>query len=358
MKKQILFFFLFFADTLTCQEARFLLGVYAVDITPPVGYKHYKGGNSTGVGSPLFAKAIVFEQNSNIGALLICDLQSIQFNLSRIVREKVSALTSISFSNISICATHTHTGPDYNIGKYAESFYKENPCKSDSLSYESFLVEMMVDALVGAYNNRKLAEVAYGIQELHDVSFNRRFLMTDGSVRSNPGRKNKNIVRPVGTTDADVQFLLFANPDSNKYFSSLSVFACHTDTKGGTEYHGDFPFYLEKKLKEHFGNNFTSIFGLGTCGDINTTNVQEPKSSRGNVSFSLGHSIATKVIQGSSVCKPFKPNFIVVSKVVNLPLQSISAQELQWARGESSLSPYDENDYLTERQRKRILSIN
>ena len=91
----------------------FKVGIGQVDITPPVGYPQQQG-TSTGVGTPVYAKAIAFKQRGSTGVLLMCDILNIPRDLSRIVREKASAQTGIPYQNISISATHIHTGPKYD----------------------------------------------------------------------------------------------------------------------------------------------------------------------------------------------------------------------------------------------------
>jgi len=47
----------------------------------------------------------------------------------------------------------------------------------------------------------------------------------------------------------------------------------HPDTTGGTEYSADYPFYLQETLRAALGGDVVSVFGTGTCGDINHIDV-------------------------------------------------------------------------------------
>ena len=93
-------------------------GLSTADITPPgIGwrrYGYYQETFITGVHDPLFAKAVVWEQGGEKAALVECDLCFITRKLSEAVRERASVLTGIPKQNIIICATHTHSGPDYD----------------------------------------------------------------------------------------------------------------------------------------------------------------------------------------------------------------------------------------------------
>ena len=55
------------------QRAVFLAGASTVNITPPLGYPHYRG-ESTGANDSLYARALVLKQGENTVALVICDL--------------------------------------------------------------------------------------------------------------------------------------------------------------------------------------------------------------------------------------------------------------------------------------------
>ena len=67
------------------------------------------------------------------------------------------------------------------------------------------------------------------------------------------------------------RFILFTK--DKKPVGSLSVFALHLDTVGGTEYSADYPGHLAAELRREFGDEFISVFGTGTCGDINHIDV-------------------------------------------------------------------------------------
>ncbi len=74
---------------------------------------------------------------------------------------------------------------------------------------------------------------------------------------------------------------------------SLTNFAIHADTFGGTSFGADYPGHLAQGLVEKIGNEFVSIFGAGTCGDINHVDVST-KSDRLS-SKEIGFELATIV---------------------------------------------------------------
>lgn len=78
----IRFLFLLFASTVSlssmpevvsAQKPLIYAGVAQVNITPPVGYSHYRGV-STGVHDSLYAKAVVWGKGDQRFALVVCDV--------------------------------------------------------------------------------------------------------------------------------------------------------------------------------------------------------------------------------------------------------------------------------------------
>ena len=331
-------------------------GIGVVEITPPLGYPRYgyPPAKSTGVLDPLYAKAIVFKQGDLQGALLICDLLAIPRDLSRIVREKVSAQTGIPFQNISITATHTHTSPGITeeFKKYALRELSAELTEEDQKSYFTYLINAMTEAIVFAANNIIEVDLVSGIGQAPGISFNRRYLMTDGRVRFNPGRMNPRIVCPAGTNDPDVQFLLLRTQGNSSYFASLTVFASHY-VRGGTKFSSDYPYYLQEELYEIFGKDHISLFGLGACGNINTVNPEEPYDDPEVKVKAVGIELAHAIKKALPCTKHVVPDFKVVSKILYLPMQDFTNEELHWSK-EDKEPLYQEPSFLTQRRKLKI----
>src|SRR5690606_41551931 len=63
-------------------------------------------------------------------------------------------------------------------------------------------------------------------------------------------------------------------PYTTLFRSGFIHFSNHTDTKGGQEFSADFPAYLSRALKAHFGQTFVPIYGQGPCGNINHVDIR------------------------------------------------------------------------------------
>jgi hypothetical protein len=139
--------------------------------------------------------------------------------------------------------------------------------------------------------------------------------MKDGTVRFNPGVRNPEIVRPAGPIDPDLPFILFTK--DKKPAGSLTVFALHADTVGGTEYSADYPGQLAAELRREFGDGFTSIFGLGTCGDINHIDVSGARRYDARL---IGQQLA--IASSGTLARPLdSPALAVLSARLSLPLE-------------------------------------
>lgn len=339
------------------ESSPFELGVGVADITPPVGYWRYgyPPVKSTGIKDSLYAKALVFKQGDEQGALLICNLLGIPRDLSRIIREQVSKEAGIPFQNITVSATHTHTSPAITeeFQKFIDNEVNGILVDSDETSYFRYLINGMTKAVMDASENRKAVKMISGIGQAPGLSFNRRYLMTDGKVRFNPGRLNPKTVLPAGPVDPDVHFVLFTSEDGLCFNTSLTVFASHY-VRGGTEFSSDYPYYLEENLKDAFGENFVSVFGLGPCGNINTVNLKDSTIENADRKVEkMGNTLAEVVKNADIKKKMSRPDFKVLSKVIYLPLQDYSQEELLWSK-EGGTSLYPESSFFEQRRKLKI----
>jgi len=316
------------------QETPLQVGLAEIDMTPPVGYRmdgYFYERLNTGQRDPLKAKALVFQQGATRAALVVCDLLGMPLSMSSEVRAVAAKRTGIPAANIAITATHTHTGPLF-AGERARVFSEQAAAKfgTDPLAavkYPETLRDKLVDVIVAA--NARLSPAAMELVRTEEdrLSFNRRFHLKDGTVRFNPGVQNPDIVRAAGPIDPDLPFVLFTQ--DKKPIGSLSVFAMHLDTVGGMEYSADYPGHLAAELRREFGDEFISVFGTGTCGDINHIDV----SGRRRYSARLiGQQLAVDVLSARSRVPLDHPALRVASARLSLPLRAVSADQAAAAK--------------------------
>lgn len=311
-----------------------LVGVATADITPGDNYPmsgYYHERLSTGVKDPLLAKAIVFRQGETTAAIVVCDLIGIASDLTAAVRREAAAKTGIPGEHIMLSGTHTHTGPDYMKELFAVAHGRPIPKGSKPRDpYVPKLIEAIASAIAQAHETAQPVTLTTGsaVQET-PVSFNRRFLMKDGKIRTWQNLKNPEVVHAAGPIDPQIGITVFRNL-KNEPLAILSSFALHLDTVGGTEFSADYPFYVSRTVQEALGGKVVSVFGTGTCGDIN--HVDPGSSDRNKTDFigtSLGKSITTAIPSLSPVDAP---RLQVRRTVVRAPLQNSTDEQLDASR--------------------------
>jgi hypothetical protein len=241
--------------------------------------------------------------------------------------------TGIPAGNILIAATHSHTGPLYYGAMrnrlHDEAVAREGRDPTESVEYASVLTKKIVTAVTKAQAALGPVTLHSGVAHQEGLSFNRRFFMKDGPVRFNPGVLNPNIVKPCGPIDPDVGILLLSDAKTARPVASLTVFALHLDTVGGTEYSADYPFFLEETLRRHLGEQFVSLFGVGTCGDINHIDVtRRERLKTQEIGETLAGTVKSKLPELHTAAAP---SLAVRTKVVRAPLQQYGDEEVQWA---------------------------
>ena len=369
MKTTRLIFFVwvsFVATTLRgLQAAELEAGVAVADITPPIGYRmcgYFYERLSTGVHDPLHAKAIYLHQDKQQAALVFCDLIGVPQAVTDQARAIATRQTGIPSTNILVAATHSHTGPLYfdalRTFLHERAVEKDGSDPQETLDYPSALAEKLAGAIVQAKAAAKPIELAAGIAKQTGLSFNRRFHMKDGKIVFNPGKLNPNIVRAAGPIDPDLGFVLFRDRQ-RQAFAALTVFALHLDTTGGTEYSADYPFYFERSTRAKLGDDFISIFGAGTCGDINHIDVSTNRLQKGGEeSQRIGKTLSETFFRALPELKTAnKPSLAVRYTKVFAPLQEFSEEQIARARERMARIGSKELSFLEQVESYKILDL-
>ena len=248
------------------------IGFARVNITPPrgipvVGYfaKRY----ASGVLDELEINAIAVAEGEEKVLLLAMDLLNCGTTAYiRECREKISAATGVPVPAIFIHSTHTHTGPALDPlrgeGESAEMI-KE---------YGVFVGHRLIDVSLAAIEDLKPAKMGYGEGRAPGIAFIRRYRMKDGSVQTNPGYNNPDIVAPIGTVDERVHILRFNREDGSKI--AVVNYGNHPDTISGDRVSADWPGFARRTVEKVLDNT-KCIFFNGAQGDLNHINVH-PKS--------------------------------------------------------------------------------
>ena len=239
--------------------------------TPIIGY--YVERRVEGVLDELEVNAVALKTEN--GAAILLSVDNCAIGVARItpIRERISALTGVPAEAIIVASTHTHTGPGASLtfGE-TEEILKE---------YWKRLADKCVDAGFLAWRDLKPAKIGYGIGEAKNVAFIRRFRMKDGSIMTNPGVSNPDILEPLETVDERVGVLRIDREGAETIV--VLNFGNHPDTVGGSLISADWPGFARKFVEKAIENT-KCVFFNGAQGDVNHVNVH-PKGGDFNDMF-------------------------------------------------------------------------
>lgn len=356
----------FFLASLLPSADELKAGAAQADITPPPGYRmsgYFRERLNTGTHDPLHAKALYLEQGDERAALVFCDLIGVPAEVVARARKIIEQQTHVPGKHVLVAATHSHTGPLYydvlreHFHRLAVEKHGNDP--QEPLDYAEELAKKIAAGVQQAHDSARPVRLAAGIAQQTGLSFNRRFHMKNGKVVFNPGRLNPDIVRPAGPIDPDVGLLLARDAASNRPMALLTVFALHLDTVGGTEYSADYPYYLERDLRRHLGEPLVSLFGAGTCGDINHIDVstQRPPGELSETER-IGGQLAQTVIENVNQLTPIgQADLAVRTQTVEVPLQRYSPERIESARLNMAKVGSKELPFLDQVEASKIVAI-
>ena len=242
---------------------RFYAGFARADVTPMMGI------GLSGYFIPRYADGILDELEINALALatdekrillINVDNEGIRMTVLDEFRKHISEATGVAYDSIFISATHTHTGP----------FTRDDTDQELAAEYTRFLEHRAVDVSVAALADLKPAKAGFGIGQAPNVAFVRRFRMKDGSIRTNPGVDNPDILEPIGDVDERVNVVRFDREGADSIV--LVNFGNHPDVVGGCKISADWPGMVRRCVEKSI-DGVKCIFFNGAQGDVNHVNV-------------------------------------------------------------------------------------
>ncbi len=241
-------------------------------ITPETGAPlcgYFNLRPNQGVLDELFVRVLLFECDNVITGLVTYDLCFISRQMIADIRCQLIEL-GIDFAyNLIFSATHTHTGP-----------YTVELCGHDrNEEYADFAVGQSVQAICRAASNLQASSISFASVNNNQYAFNRRYWMTDGTVVTNPGKMNPNIVEPEGPVDDEVSIL--AIKQSDRIVALVANIVNHTDTIGGDLVSADWPGRLEKAVQSKVGYDVPVLTLVGCSGNINHFDVSTKMNQTG-----------------------------------------------------------------------------
>jgi hypothetical protein len=181
------------------------------------------------------------------------------------VRNDVQEELGIPASHVAVFVTHTHTGP------YTATIFGHPP----DTGYLLALRRKIAECVRLASDRMEPCEIGLASTLEHSISFNRRYVMTDGLVRTHPARGSDELSHVEGPMDPEVGVMCLRH-DDGRTAGHVVNFACHPNVVGGNQVSADFPGALSRALKRQSGEACVTLFGNGASGNICQIDVNNP----------------------------------------------------------------------------------
>ncbi len=237
-------------------------GAATSNITPWLGVAmpgSFRARYGEDVHDELLAKALVIDNGDVRIAMVTCDLIAIPEAIANAVKALIKERCGISPECVMVNATHTHSGAGVSnlLGV------------GEDEGYTTWLPLKVADAVELAVKRMQPARAGFSSVMEDRISFYRRWLMKDGTVRMNPGFNNPDRVRPMGEIDPELAMMYVEGVDGTP-ISVVASFSLHYVGTGGVgqvsaDYFGQF-FNL---MRHYLGGNCVPILWNAASGQIN-----------------------------------------------------------------------------------------
>ncbi len=293
-------------------------GFYEKEITPPLGGGmpgYFTKRIADDVRDRLYVKALSLAIEEKTAIIIVLDALYSNQTIYDTVVERVEKYTGISRDNILISGTHTHMGPALP-GVINEKVQEDK-------AYSDVLMRLIADTAFLAWKNMKPATVKYASSDVEGLAFNRNYIMKDGSIRTNPGWKNPDVVKPFGPDDPEFTTLFFFDENENP-IGSIINFACHHDSIGqawGNKYSADYSGVVAHEMKKKFGMDFVTMYLTGACGNINHLDIYRENAAYEHPRYlDIGNALAEAMMKHYENAQPLNVDCIDAEKDI-IPIE-------------------------------------
>ncbi len=263
----------------------------------------------------LEVRVVAFRQEKQLALLIQYDLIVCPPPMFGMLK---NALAEAGFGDavLLVTATHTHTAPEVRIGRAG---YEE--------AYLPFAVQATVEAVKEAVQSLTACTMETTTVMEGTCCFNRRFWMKDGSVQSNPGKLNPDIVRAEGEIDPEIPMLRFTSATGKTLV--IANISNHADTTGGSNVSGDWPGWTRRLVETELPADAMVIPLIGCSGDINHFDVTIPGAQTEPAEAErIGRAYAKAVIGGLAKFVPAESSLACRNLSLTVPPREIAPEEL------------------------------
>jgi len=317
-------------------------GAAQVEITPPRGTQIAgdvgRWRPAEVVIDPLFAKALVLEQDGTRLCIVTLDLLAASAEWCTQIRHELAARLDTSPSAVMVHCTQSHAAPmigDLVCRPGSPYFPPDMPWMAGgSGDYCHQVREGVLHAVDLALATLRPAVVGTASGLEGRISYNRRFFMRDGTVRTHPRSGDPEIRYAEGPIDPEVGVTCITSCGDEMLanIAMLLHFTCHP-VHGYPQRHisAGWPGAWSNGVRQSFGADCTPLVLNGCCGNIHHANHLDPTYDD---SFHRMGRLLTEDTDGLLRRLQFMDDTHLgfASEHVSIPLRGIPPEALEAAR--------------------------
>lgn len=270
-------------------------GAARIDITPPAGIDLTgfiaRQNPNTGARDPLYARALVLDDDDHQIAIISCDLLGFDRKWIVEIRDRIARQSKLYAPQVMVACTHTHGGP---------ATISLVDCGEVDANYVAWLLPRISEVVAQAQANLQPAT------------------LSAGSATSTTGVHNRRT--PGDVIDPEVG-LLQVEDATGRALAVVVNYTCHPTTLNHTnrQVTADYPGLVCSRLEEETGA--ITLFLMGAIGDVGPV-------LRGEESLAtVGNAVADAALAALPALSPLNQVELETSgEIVALPLQPLPSR--------------------------------
>jgi Neutral/alkaline non-lysosomal ceramidase, N-terminal len=278
------------------------VGVYKIDITPPLGIDfigYHRPEGIKNIDEPIYSTAFVFEHNRDTSVFISVDNIGMLIEDTSAIRKRIAEELDISFDNIMVVFTHTHSGPATVSSKELVKAYK------------TILIENTVKAAVMASERMQPSEVGWNVT-LADIGVNRREETADGKVKMGTNEK--------GVVDKRIGIMAIRHQPDHSLSGAIVFCTAHPNVlkSDSDSLSGDYPGETRKILEQTL--DCPVIFVQGAAGNVNAR-YRGSREAVEKMAYALSGSVLTMIpsIEYKEISKLHTNSTIMPMTLIEIP---------------------------------------
>lgn len=253
-----------FAKEASADANSWKAGISRVVITPekPMWMSGYasRGKPAQGKVHDLWAKALLMQDATGARSVIITlDLVGIDRGVAKAITDRLKSQCGLNRSEISLCTSHTHSGPVVGTNLSAMYFYDEMQSRLVQ-EYSEVLPVKIAGLVADAIKKLEPVTISYGVGET-TFAVNRR----NNKEAAVPKLREEG--KLVGPVDHEVP-VLFVRNAKQELKGILFGYACHATVVSLYDWSGDWPGYAQIEIEKDFPG-VTAMFVAGCGADQN-----------------------------------------------------------------------------------------